>query len=133
LRGGGGVTLWDTPLYMPLSWLTVIAQLGFIGSRLVPRYGALRATLGLAIFGGINIPLYEFIGRFARYWYHQNTPLLLGVTPHYVILAEALLSLTLPLFACWVISAKLGKIVALGLAQALWIYVAGRIAYALVG
>ena len=57
----------------------------------MPRYGALRATLRLAIFGGIAIPLYELIGRFARYWCYQNTPLLLGVTPHYVILAEALM------------------------------------------
>lgn len=129
----GGPFIWDTPLYMPLSWLTVIAQLGFIGAWLVPRWGARRAAIAMAIFGGINIPIYEFLAKFAHFWYYQNTPLLFGVTPYYVILAEALLSMSLPLLAFMAISAKPGQVVVLGLVQSLWIYIAGRIAYALVG
>jgi hypothetical protein len=129
----GGPFIWDTPLYMPLSWLSVIAQLGFIGAYLVPRWGARNAAIAMAIFGGINIPIYEFLAKFAHFWYYQNTPLLLGVTPYYVILAEALLSMSLPLLCYQVISARPGKIVLLGLVQSLWIYIAGRIAYALLG
>ena len=59
--------------------------------------------------------------------------MLFGVTPYYVILAEALLAMTLPLLAYRAITARPGPVVALGLVQALWIYVAGRIAYALLG
>lgn len=129
----GGPFIWDTPLYMPLSWSTVIAQLGFIGAFLVPRWGARNAAIAMAIFGGINIPVYEFLAKFAHFWYYQNTPMLFGVTPYYVILAEALLSMSLPLLAYRAITARPGQVVALGLVQALWIYVAGRIAYALVG
>ncbi len=129
----GGPFIWDTPLYMPLSWVTVVAQLGFIGAFLVPRWGARRAAIAMAIFGGINIPIYEFLAKFAHFWYYQNTPLLFGVTPYYVILAEALLSMSLPLLAYKAISAQSGQVVVLGLVQSLWIYIAGRIAYALVG
>lgn len=129
----GGPFIWDTPLYMPFSWLTVIAQLGFMGAWLVPRWGARRAAIAMAIFGGINIPIYEFLAKFAHFWYYQNTPLLFGVTPYYVILAEALLSMSLPLLAYKAISARPGQVVVLGLVQSLWIYVAGRIAYALLG
>jgi hypothetical protein len=129
----GGPFIWDTPLYMPFSWIVVIAQLGFIAAFLVPRIGLGKAMIGMAIFGGINIPIYEFLAKFAHFWYYHNTPLLLGVTPYYVILAEMLLSMSLPLLAYLAIGARPGKVVALGLVQALWIYVAGRIAYALVG
>ncbi len=129
----GGPFIWDTPLYMPLSWLTVVAQLGFIAAWLVPRWGARNAMIAMAIFGGINIPVYEFLAKFAHFWYYHNTPLLFGVTPYYVILAEALLSMSLPLLCYRVISARPGEVVLLGLLQSLWIYVAGRIAYALLG
>ncbi len=129
----GGPFIWDTPLYMPLSWIVVIAQLGFIGAYLVPRWGARRASLAMMIFGGINIPIYECLAKFAHYWYYHNTPMLFGVTPYYVILAEALLSLTLPVLAYRAISARPAQVIVLGLVQSLWIYLAGRIAYALVG
>lgn len=129
----GGPFIWDTPLYMPFSWLTVLAQLGFIAAFLMPRLGARRSMIAMAIFGGINIPIYEFLAKFAHFWYYHNTPLLFGVTPYYVILAEALLAMSLPLLAYAAITARPGKIVVLGLLQSLWIYVAGRIAFALVG
>ncbi len=129
----GGPFIWDSPLYMPFSWITVVAQIGFIGAFFLPRWGTRRTMIAMAIFGGINIPIYEFLAKFAHFWYYQNTPLLLGVTPYYVILAEALLAMTLPLLAYRAMSARAGQVVVLGLLQALWIYIAGRIAYALVG
>jgi hypothetical protein len=129
----GGPFIWDTPLYMPPSWMLVIAQIGYIGAWLVPRIGAGKAALAMAVFGGVNIPAYEFLAKHAQFWEYHNTPLLFDATPPYVILAEAMLSLTLPLFAFWVMSSRPGRIVLLAAVQSAWIYVAGRIAYGLVG
>lgn len=129
----GGPFIWDSPLYMPPSWMIVVAQIGFIGAWLVPRIGAGRAAAAMAIFGGVNIPAYEYMAKYAHFWYYHNTPLLFGTTPHYVIVAEAMLSLTLPIFAFWAMSSGTGRIVLLAALQSAWIYVAGRIAYALVG
>ena len=59
--------------------------------------------------------------------------MVLGAVPHYVIFAEAMLGLVIPLLLLRVASTSWRGVVGLGALQALAIYVAGRIAFALVG
>jgi hypothetical protein len=134
----GEPQLWASPLYMPLSWAVMMVQLGVAADALTRRFGAPRAAVALAVLGGLNIPFYETLAFHAGWWHYRGTPLLLGITPHYVILAEVLLSAALP----WVVSrvarveagpSGLVALVGLGLAQAAWLLVTGVLAYLLVG
>lgn len=120
--------IWVSPAYMPLSWMVMMLQLGTVANWLTSKWGLLKTTGALAVLGGLNIPLYETLARHAGWWSYQNTPLLLGMTPYYVILAEVLLSLALP----WVVSrvawSRGVMLVVLGVAQSVWILLTGMLA-----
>lgn len=130
----GGPLVWVTPLYMPFGWVVMIVQLGVLAWWLGRRWGAARTCVALALLGGLNIPAHELLAKHADLWHYQNTPMILGAVPVYVILAEALLGLVIPLLLLRVTATTPWRRVALlGALQALAIYIAGRIAYALVG
>lgn len=130
----GPPLIWDSPLYMPFAWVIVFVQLGYLAWWLSRRLGLRQTSLALAIFGGINIPIYEFLAKYANFWFYRNTPMLFGVTPYYVILAEALLSLALPLLVAGISErTPVGSLMVRAAIQSIWIYAAGRIAFALVG
>jgi len=130
----GPPLIWSSPFYMPFAWPIIFVQLGFIAWWLDRRWGPRKTCIALTIFGGINIPIYEFFAKFADFWFYQNTPMLFGVTPYYVILAEALICVALPLLVLKISSrTRASTLTWLAAAQALWIYVAGSIAFALVG
>jgi hypothetical protein len=117
--------IWVSPAYMPLSWMVMMLQLGTVANWLTSMWGLLKTTGALAVLGGINIPLYEMLAHNAGWWHYQNTPMFLGVTPYYVILAEVLLSLALPLVVSQVAQARGFKLVALGVAQSVWLLLTG--------
>jgi uncharacterized membrane protein YuzA (DUF378 family) len=130
----GPPLIWDSPFYMPFAWSIIFVQLGFVAWWLGRRWGLRETCVALAIFGGINIPIYEFLAKYADYWFYKDTPMLLGVTPYYVILAESLLSLALPLVVAPISErTRVGLLIALAAAESLWIFVAGWIAFSLVG
>jgi len=129
----GGPHVWVTPLYMPFGWVVMMVQLGVLAMWLAPRWGTARACMALAVLGGLNIPAHELLAKHAGIWHYQNTPMILGAVPHYVILAEAMLGMVIPLLLLRVASTSWRGILALGVVQSLAIYIAGRIAYALVG
>jgi hypothetical protein len=130
----GPPLIWDSPFYMPFAWAVIFVQLGYIAWYLGRRWNLGVTMVLLAIFGGINIPVYEFLAKFADYWYYRNTPMLFGVTPYYVILAESLLTLALPLVVLPISErSRAGLILALAALESLWIYGAGRLSFALVG
>lgn len=129
----GGPQVWATPLYMPFGWVVMMVQLGVLAWWLAPRLGTARTCFVLALLGGLNIPAHELLAKYADLWHYQNTPMILGAVPHYVILAEAMLGMVMPLLLLRVSTTPWRGVIGLGALQALAIYVAGRIAYALVG
>ncbi|MBL8975537.1 MAG: hypothetical protein JNK56_33360 [Myxococcales bacterium] len=130
----GGPHVWVSPLYMPFGWVVMMTQLGVLALAAAPRLGRARTCVALAIAGGLNIPVHELLAKHADLWHYQNTPALFGVVPHYVILAEALLAFVIPLLLLRLSPrTRWSAVVGLGAAQACFIYLAGRIAHALVG
>ena len=130
----GGPHVWVSPLYMPFGWVVMMTQLGVLALAAAPRLGRARTCVALAIAGGLNIPVQELLAKHADLWHYQNTPALFGVVPHYVILAEALLAFVIPLLLLRLSPrTRWSAVVGLGAAQACFIYLAGRIAHALVG
>ncbi len=129
----GEPLIWVSPLYMPLSWMILMTQFGFLGYLIGQRTSIGVATIALVLIGGSNIPLYEYLAAHAGFWHYQNTPMLFGVTPYYVIVAEALTVATLPLLATLDTRAEWRQVLLYGALQALWLNIAGRIAFALVG
>ncbi len=130
----GGPHVWVSPLYMPFGWVVMMTQLGVLALAAAPRLGRARTCVALAIAGGLNIPVHELLAKHADLWHYQNTPALFGVVPHYVILAEALLAFVIPLLLLRLSPrTRWSTVVGLGAAQAFFIYLAGRIAHALVG
>lgn len=130
----GGPQIWVSPAYMPFSWVVLMTQLGVLALVCAPRFGRARTCALLAVAGGLNIPVHEFLAKYADLWHYENTPLVLGVVPHYVIFAEAILGFVMPLLLMRLsATTRWRAVVGLGAAQALCIYIAGRVAFALVG
>lgn len=130
----GGPQIWVSPAYMPFGWVVMMTQLGVIALACAPRLGRARTCVVLAVAGGLNIPVHELLAKHADLWFYQGTPAVFGVVPHYVILAEAMLAFVMPLLLMR-LSARTAwsAVVGLGAAQALCIYLAGRVAFAAVG
>lgn len=88
--------LWESPWWMPLAWMLVGAQIGYLGARLIERVGFWRGAVLSAIIGAINIPFYEEMARYAHWWEYQFCRMLPGTnTPVYIIIAELLIGLSL--------------------------------------
>lgn len=88
--------LWASPAYMPLSWMVVLAQIGYLAWRLVglmPQRWLAMALTGL--WGALNIPFYEEMAYHAGWWNYAPAPGL-GHTPYYVMLFEGLIAAALP-------------------------------------
>src|SRR5262245_60068783 len=93
--------LWDSPFYMPLSWMIVLSQLGYLAWRLAGLLpgGRLpwRAVLLAGLAGAVNVPFYEEAAYHAGWWRYAPTVLHLGHTPAHVLLFEGLVAAVLPL------------------------------------
>lgn len=86
--------LWLSPWWMPTAWMIVAAQIGYIGLRLVERFGMVSGMAITAGLGAVNIPFYEEMAFHAHWWSYQNCRML-GHTPIYIVVAELLIGLTL--------------------------------------
>jgi hypothetical protein len=128
-----GPFLLVSPAYMPVAWMIIMVQLGTLADLATQKWGLPWSTLGLMVVGSLNIPLYETLAHRAGFWFYQDTPMLFGTTPWYVILSELLLSAALPLVMKGVSRSGLWGAVLLGVAQAAWVLLTGVLAYALVG
>ncbi|UXP31522.1 hypothetical protein N6H18_14315 [Reichenbachiella agarivorans] len=121
--------IWSSPAYMPFAWSNVILQLGFIGVLLTQKTNLWKASIILGIAGGMYIPLYEHLAKDAGWWwYHDNTTMILNA-PVYVIICEALISLSLPLVIYYAEHHKPTKAVLLGLAEGVWILISAILAF----
>lgn len=129
----GGPFIWTSPLYMPFSYVVVLVQIGYLGYRLSGRLG-IWAGCGLTgLIGGLNVPLYEYLAKFAGYWTYGNCKMILDTVPYYIIVGEFLLALPLPLLVRLFAKARWPTIVALGVAEGVWMYVAWVGAYHVTG
>jgi hypothetical protein len=86
---GGGPMLWRSPAWMPLAWEVVAVQFGYLGLRLVERFGILGFAL-IAALGAVNIPYYEEMALRIHWWRYSGCPMLLH-TPWYIIIGEGLI------------------------------------------
>jgi hypothetical protein len=129
---GGELMIWSSPAYMPFAWSNVLLQLSFIGVLLTSHYGVLKASIVLGIAGGMYIPTYEHLAKDAGWWFYNfNTPMLFNA-PLYVIICEALISLSLPGIIYYSEHQKLGKTFGLGILEGIWIFISAWLAFALV-
>lgn len=128
---GKELMIWSSPAYMPFAWSNVLLQLSFIGMLLTKRHGLVIASIVLCIAGGMYIPLYEHLAKNAGWWwYHANTKMIFNA-PVYVILCEALISLSLPVLINYSEHNKTGRTVLLGIIEGVWIYISAVLAYTL--
>jgi len=128
----GGPFVLRSPLYMPFAWMVVMTQLGYLGWWMGKRWGIPTASLLIALFGAVNIPLYEQWAKSAGWWYYQNTPML-GNTPWYIIGGEFLIALSLPAVISLLEKRDWGVSICAGICQGLWIWVSYVLAFRLVG
>ena len=93
--------IWESPWWMPLAWMLVGTQIGYLGARFVERVGTVRGSVGSALVGAVYIPFYEEMARHANWWEYQFCRMLPGThTPLYIIVAELLIGASLGLLAC---------------------------------
>jgi hypothetical protein len=124
--------IWKSPVYMPLDWATVLIQLGVLGTWLRNSRGLLWGSVLTALIGGIFIPFYECLAKYADWWSYHNTPMFWNV-PYYIVLAEFLLSIPVVLMDHLVEGRGLRWSAPLGALQGLVILAAAVAAYWLLG
>jgi hypothetical protein len=121
--------VWSSPLYMPFAWSNVLLQLSFLGMMMTHRFGLLRATIFLCIAGGLYIPTYEHFAKEAGWWfYNANTPMLFNA-PVYVVIAEALISLSLPGITYYCEHQRIKRTFLLGFIAGIWIFIGTWLAF----
>ena len=129
----GQLTIWTSPLYMPLSWLVTLTYLGYISWRLRALFGWRIAILLCGLMGAIDIPLFEEISYYGGWWRYVPTHLMFGHTPVYVALFEGLVVAVLPLLfnhlerRSWIETGLLGVIIGI------WMAISALIAWILLG
>lgn len=129
--------LWDSPFYMPLSWMIVLMQLGYLAWRLagLAPGGHLpwRAILLAGLAGAVNVPFYEETAYHAGWWRYAPTVLHLGHTPAYVLLFEGLVAAALPLLTLGLLRLRWPMVAARGAILGLWMPCAALLAWLLLG
>ncbi len=121
-----------SPWWMPTAWMIVAAQIGYVGVRLMARFGDRAGTALTAGLGAVNIPFYEEMAFHAHWWRYGHCRML-GHTPLYIIVAELLIGLTLgPLARVALCDPDWRHAAAVGLAGGVGTIVGGLIGYGLV-
>jgi hypothetical protein len=128
----GGPFVVRSPLYMPFAWAIVTTQLSYFGWWMAKRWGLPIASFLIALFGAVNIPLYEQWAKNADWWYYRATPML-GNTPLYIIGGEFLIALSLPAAIALIEKRHWSVSIAAGIFQGLWIWGSYFIAFRMVG
>jgi hypothetical protein len=127
------LTIWTSPIYMPLSWLVTFSYLGYISWRIRALLGWRNAILLCGFLGAIDIPLFEEISYYGGWWRYVPTRLMFGHTPAYVALFEGLVVSTLPLLfyrlerRSWIETAALGVVIGI------WMAISALTAWLLLG
>jgi hypothetical protein len=122
-----------SPFWMPTAWMIVAMQIGYLGSLLMRRFGAIPGAALTALLGAVNIPFYEEMAYHAHWWRYENC-LRIGHTPIYIIVAEMLIGLMLGPLAVNAMRAGSGwrQAIAAGFLGGLGTIIGGIIGYGLV-
>jgi hypothetical protein len=121
-----------SPWWMPTAWMVVAAQIGYVGIRLMERFGDRIGMALTALLGAVNIPFYEEMAYHAHWWRYQNCKMI-GHTPVYIIVAELLIGLTLgPLARIAMRDPDWHHAAAVGLVGGLGTIIGGLVGYGLV-
>ncbi len=131
----GEPVLWDSPLYMPLSWTVVLTQLGYLGWRLrglVPPLRLWQSVALAALAGAATVPFYEEMAYYAGWW-RYTVVLRVGHTPIYVLLFEGGVSALLPLITGRLLVRPLRHAVLLGVVVGVWMPVVALLAWLVLG
>jgi hypothetical protein len=123
----------SSPAYMPFSWLVVFIQIGYIGYLLLKKFSVITTSIMVAIIGGLMVPLYEYLAIDAGWWSYRDCPMIFGKVPYYIILAEALLVISIPHLYQIVEKTKIQFIPLWGILQGFIMWAAAYIAFVLVG
>lgn len=126
---GNEPMVWSSPMYMPFAWSNVLLQLSFAGVLLTQKKGVLIASIILCIAGGMYIPLYEHLAKDAGWWWYQDNVQMVFNAPVYVIVCEALISLSLPILIVYSEHNKPRRTVYLGIIEGGWILLSAYIAF----
>ena len=129
----GELTIWTSPLYMPLSWLVTLTYLGYISWRLRALLGWRIAILLCGLLGAIDIPFFEEISYYGGWWRYVPTHFMLGHTPAYVALFEGLVVAVLPLLFDRLERRTWMETVALGVVTGIWLAISALTAWLLLG
>lgn len=85
-----------SPWWMPLAWMNLSAQIGYLGSRFIDRWGITRGALITAALGAVNIPFYEQMALYCHWWAYRNCQMIPHTqTPLYIVIAELCIGLAL--------------------------------------
>jgi hypothetical protein len=129
----GELTIWTSPLYMPLSWLVTLTYLGYISWRLRALLGWKVAILLCGLLGAVDIPLFEEISYYGGWWRYVPTRLMFGHTPVYVALFEGLVVATLPLLFDRLERRSWLETLALGVIVGIWMAISALTAWLILG
>ena len=122
--------LFESPWWMPSAWAVVALQTGYFGAWALDRWGWIKGLALASLIGAIQIPVYEELAYHASWWRYQNCRML-GHTPLYIIVAEALIVAGIaPLARLVLVKSSNVKVVAmLGALAGLWTTFSGMLGY----
>lgn len=124
--------LWLSPWWMPLAWMIVAVQIGYLGAWIIGKAGLIRGTLLTALLGAINIPFYEEMAYHAHWWQYVRCQSV-GHTPIYIIVAELIIGLALgPLAVFSLASPDIRRASWLGVWGGIATVIGGLVGYGLV-
>jgi hypothetical protein len=118
---------------MPFSYVVVMVQLGYLAYWCTKRWGLGWATLAIAVLGGVNVPVYEFLARRAEFWTYHDCRMLFNTVPYITILSETLLSLVLPFLVSLVRRVSWPVVALLGVLEGAWMLVVFYFGFKLTG
>ena len=125
--------LLSSPSYMPFSWIVVLTQVGYIGYLINKKHSLLFTSIAVGLLGCCIIPFYEFLAIHAGWWSYTGAPMIGGIVPVYIMVAEGLLMLSVPELFDRCETASLKKITLLGLIQGLIMWIACIVAFKICG
>lgn len=124
--------IWQSPAFMPFSWMVVLTLLGYLGWRLAGRLTLWQAAAVGGLVGMLIIPFYEESAWYAGWWRYTTLPKL-GHTPAYVFLFEGGIVAILPLLMRKIERLPLPWVAARGLLLGGWMPLVAFVSWRLLG